>query len=327
MRSNTYILDSQYPQLFQSVGLKTDEVLRKAGLAQDLFGRSAPVVTSAEYFAFMQAISDLTSNDGLAVQLATHDGVEKFSPPVFAAYCAHDGLRCIKRLAEYKPLIGPVRYRLEELGDEVTLYLESDDIEHPLPSFFTEGELAFILHVLRNATKTAIIPLNIEVAHELSEAFREFASAPIITSGITAITFNKADLELPFISYNEGMWSFFEPELQRRLSQLAVDDSWAARVRAALVELLPAGETTIEDVARKLRTSSRTLQRQLSAEKTTFRKQLNHVRLLLAKQYLASTDMDMDSIAFMLGYLEANSFIRAFTLWTGTSPNQYRVVQ
>ena len=34
--------------------------------------------------------------------------------------------------------------------------------------------------------------------------------------------------------------------------------------------------------------------------------------------------MSMDSIAFMLGYLEANSFVRAFTLWTGTTPAAYR---
>lgn len=57
---------------------------------------------------------------------------------------------------------------------------------------------------------------------------------------------------VPFISRNESMWEFFEPELKRRLSMMETDDSCAARVRSALMELLPSGECTIDDVAKKL---------------------------------------------------------------------------
>ncbi|WP_026460585.1 helix-turn-helix transcriptional regulator [Schaalia suimastitidis] len=120
------------------------------------------------------------------------------------------------------------------------------------------------------------------------------------------------------------MWEFFEPELRKRLDHLEIDDTMAARVRAALIELLPAGKSTVEDVAHALHTSARTIQRRLSEEETTYRKQLNHVRLLLAKQYLANTEMSLDTIAFMLDYSEPHSFVRAFTLWTGQSPTQYR---
>lgn len=323
----TYLLDSQFPQLFAAFGLDTGEVLRKAGLAEDLFSRPTPAATGPDYLALMQAIGELDSTGTLAVRLATADGIERFSPPIFASFCARDGQRCIERLAQYKPLIGPVRYRLETLGTESTLYIEGEDAGVQLPAFVAEGEFAFILHVLRSATKQQIQPLRVESVYPVSDSLQELVGVPVTVNGINAVTFAAADLQIPFISHNEGMWSYFEPELSRRLSQLEVDDTTSARVRAALVELLPAGENTIEDVARKLVTSARTLQRQLSDEGTTFRKQLNHVRLLLAKQYLASGDMSMDAIAFMLGYLEANSFVRAFTLWTGTSPAAYRANQ
>lgn len=320
----TYVLDAQLLQLFGQAGVKAHEVLRKAGLPDDLFARTTPAVSSEGYLALMQAIGDLTPAEGLAVELAIHDGVQQFSPPIFASYCARDGQRCIERLARYKPLIAPVRYRLEELGAETTLYIDSDSPGLTLGAFVSEGEIAFILHVLRSATKTHVVPTQVEVAHEPSRRLLDHLGVPVARSGVNAITFRGSDLRLPFITANDSMWSFFEPELQRRLSQLEVDDTTSARVRAALVELLPAGETTVEDVARKLMTSARTLQRQLTAENTTFRKQLNHVRLLLAKQYLSTTDMTMDSIAFMLGYLEAASFVRAFTLWTGATPAQFR---
>ena len=125
-------------------------------------------------------------------------------------------------------------------------------------------------------------------------------------------------------SYDEAMWTYFEPELTRRLSELDVDDSWAARVRSALTEMLPAGLCTIEDAAERLGLSKRTLQRNLTEESTTFQKQLNNTRELLARHYIANTEMTTNDIAFLLGYQEINSFLRAFSVWTGQTISEYR---
>lgn len=99
-----------------------------------------------------------------------------------------------------------------------------------------------------------------------------------------------------------------------------------ARVRSALMELLPGGECTIDDVAKKLGYSKRSLQRKLQEEDTNFQKQLSHTRELLAKTYLANTDMTTEDIAFLLGYQEIGSFIRAFAVWTGQTVNEYKKV-
>ncbi|WP_256930624.1 helix-turn-helix domain-containing protein [Lactobacillus crispatus] len=108
------------------------------------------------------------------------------------------------------------------------------------------------------------------------------------------------------------------------LSELSVDDSTSARVRSALTELLPSGEFTIDDVAKKLGYSKRTLQRKLSSENTTFQKQLNSTREVLALNYLQNTDMTTSDIAYLLGYQEFNSFLRAFSIWKGMSISEYR---
>ena len=68
------------------------------------------------------------------------------------------------------------------------------------------------------------------------------------------------------------MWDYFKPELTKRLSELSVDDSTSARVRSILTELLPSGEFTIDDVAKKLGSSKRTFQSKLSSEDTTVHK-------------------------------------------------------
>ena len=154
--------------------------------------------------------------------------------------------------------------------------------------------------------------------------FSEYAGCSPVKNDTNYLVFRAEDMQEPFISYNEGMWEFFEPELQKRLDEMEVDDSVSARVRSALTELLPAGSGTIDDVAVKLGLSKRTLQRKLTEEKTTFQKQLNNTRELLAKNYLRSTDMSSEDIAFLLGYQELNSFFRAFTVWTGMSVSEYK---
>lgn len=139
-----------------------------------------------------------------------------------------------------------------------------------------------------------------------------------------SITFSRKDLNEPFISFDDAMWSYFEPELAKRLAEVDVDDSVSARVRSALTELLPGGAGTIEDVAEKLGLSRRTLQRKLSQENTTFQKQLNNTREILAIHYIRNTDMTTNDMAYLLGYAELNSFLRAFSVWTGKSITEYR---
>lgn len=207
-----FLIDKNYGTYLSGMGFSMDEVLKKAMLPEDLFARQTPSLTAEEYFRFMGAIDALSPDEQTLIRLAASEGIEAFSPPIFAAYC----------------------------------------------------------------------------------------------------------------SRNESMWEFFEPELKRRLSMMETDDSCAARVRSALMELLPSGECTIDDVAKKLGYSKRSLQRKLQEEDTNFQKQLNHTRELLARTYLANTDMTTEDIAFLLGYQESGSFLRAFTVWTGQAVIEYR---
>lgn len=61
-----------------------------------------------------------------------------------------------------------------------------------------------------------------------------------------------------------------------------------------------------------------------SRNDTTFQKQLNNTREILAIHYIRNTDMTTNDMAYLLGYAELNSFLRAFTVWTGKTITEYR---
>lgn len=318
-------VDPNYAKLLREQNLSVTEILSRADLPVDLFSRPNAALSSEEYLRFMTSIGEAVQGTDLPVLLATSAQIETITPPIFAAYCSQDGLHCIRRLAQYKALAGALTFAVTESPDEVTVSLQSADSTADLPELVVGVEMVLLVNLIRKAARQQIRPVRITVHHSFQNpSYEHFLECPAVTGAENCITFARSDMEIPFLTRNDSMWSFFEPELRRRLSELDVDDTLAAQVRNALAELLPSGACSIEDVCARLCISKRTLQRKLGEEGTTFQKQLNHTRALLAKNYLKSTDLSSEDIAFLLGYQDVTSFFRAFSLWTGQGVAEYK---
>lgn len=100
--------------------------------------------------------------------------------------------------------------------------------------------------------------------------------------------------------------------------------SLLARVEAAITRQLPEGEPAQERVAQALALSTRSLQRRLADEGTTWQALLEATRQRLACQHLADVRFSVTEVAFLLGFSDASAFTRAFRRWTGQSPSAWR---
>lgn len=322
---NRFILDGQYKELFAAYGVNLGAVLKKARLPEDLLNHPKITLTEDVYYRFLAAVGQVAPDPELPIRLASGAQIQAFSAPIFAAWCSPNGKVCLERLARYKKLIGPMELQLGEQGDALSAEWVPGNPSLTLPAFLVQSETAFLLAMLRKATGETIRPREIQIQPGAgSPALEAFAGVALTTGDRNRMTFARKDMELPFISRNEALWDYFEPEMNRRLADLEVDESTSGRVRSALTELLPGGNFSINDAAKKLGLSTRTLQRKLAEEGTSFQKQLNSTREVLALHYLDNTDMSTSDIAYLLGYAELNSFLRAFTVWTGKTVSQWR---
>ena len=86
--------------------------------------------------------------------------------------------------------------------------------------------------------------------------------------------------------------------------------SMGQRVKSALLEMLPGGQSTIEATASRLAMSKRTLQRHLHDESVGYQEVLNETRQELAQHYLANSAISPAEISYLLGFQDGNSFIR-----------------
>jgi AraC-like DNA-binding protein len=101
-------------------------------------------------------------------------------------------------------------------------------------------------------------------------------------------------------------------------------DAVGANVTALLVELLPAGPVSEDEMARRLFLSKRSLQRRLAEEETSFRQILDSTRHDLALRYLGNSHLTINEIGYLLGFSDPSNFTRAFRRWEGLSPSRYR---
>lgn len=155
-----FLIDKNYGAYLSGMGFSMDEVLKKAMLPEDLFARQTPSLTAEEYFRFMEAIDALSPDQQTPIRLAASEGIEAFSPPIFAAYCSRNALVCLKRLAQYKPLIGALLYQVEETETEVSVEILSGNSELELPEILVGIEFVFLVGLIRKATKEQIAPLS-----------------------------------------------------------------------------------------------------------------------------------------------------------------------
>jgi len=119
------------------------------------------------------------------------------------------------------------------------------------------------------------------------------------------------------------------PELARLNDQTVIDylaryerNNLAMQVRAKIIEGLPDGRPSQEDIAETLNTSLRSLQRRLRDEDTTFKDLLNETQQELALQYMRDTSRSIGEVTYLLGFSEPSNFTRAFKRWTGKSPGE-----
>lgn len=325
--ANQFTIEPSLQVLLRDIGVQPRAVLRRAELPEDLFSREQIALSTPEYFRLWTAVEKEVDNPTFPIRLGEAVRSEAFHPLLFAALSSSDFAVAARRIAHYKRIVAPMELHVSEDAKSLSLEIEWIDRTVIPPPSLAAFELVFFVQLIRLATREKIRPIRVETPLPPKPAaeYAKFFGVRVKRAEIHAVTFSAADAHRPFLTANEAMWRTFEPDLRRRLADLDESATFEDRVRASLLEALPAGESSMEQVARKLGVSKRTLQRRLHGEATTFQAVLDATREDLARYYLSKTSLSGAEISYLLGFGDPNSFFRAFHAWTGQTTEQVRV--
>jgi AraC-like DNA-binding protein len=156
---------------------------------------------------------------------------------------------------------------------------------------------------------------------------RHFGCPVVFGSERNALVFRASDAERAFVTHNAELLAMLVPQLDEELKQHKKQQSFPEQVRLAIQRKLAGQRPRMQDVARDLHISSRTLQRRLQESGHNFQQVLEESRHELARHYLTHSSLELNETAYLLGYEEANSFVRAFRSWEGVPPAYWRETQ
>jgi len=314
----------------EELGVRVSAVLRKAGLPQEFSNQPRVLVSTEELFALWRAVGEVSTDPAIGLLLGTETKTERFNPTGLAALSSENFGAAVDQIARYKQLTCPEEILQEKDGEEWSIqfrWLLADEVEPPV---LNDCCFAWVLSIARHGTGTRLSPLRVEFAEPRAHAKtieRHFGCPVVCGASRNAIVFRAADAERPFVTQNAELLAMLAPQFEEELKQANSDENFVERVRVAVQRKLTGRRPTIEDIADVLHISSRTLQRRLQDEGSNFQRVLEEARHQLARHYLNNSVLELNEAAYLLGYEDANSFVRAFRIWEGVPPARWREQQ
>ncbi|HLG98770.1 MAG TPA: AraC family transcriptional regulator [Bryobacteraceae bacterium] len=328
--ANRFRVSSTLPRKLGELGLSPEAVLRQAGLPTALFNQEKILVSTEELFALYRGIAESSSDPGFGLKLGTEERVERYDPIKMAALSARSFRDAVERLSRYKQITCPEEIRIVERGTESAIQFVWVLAHEKEPPLLVDVCFAWIVGIGHRGTGRPLNPKRVEFqrppAHR--EMYETHFRCPVkFKSNQNALVFSKADLQLPFVTYNADLLAAIAPQLEAELAEQLAQKTFTEQAKGILKQLLAGHRPGIQDLARELHLSTRTLQRRLTEQGITFQRLLDEARRELARHYLLHSSRELNETAYLLGYEDANSFFRAFHQWEGTTPGQWRLLQ
>lgn len=161
-------------------------------------------------------------------------------------------------------------------------------------------------------------------APDHAKAYAVLFNAPVVFDAPTAsLELAGSWLKMPLARDEAALHTMLQRALPLQIRPYKPAQPLLERVRQALATH-PQCAHTAQTLAAMLRTTARSLHRQLSQQGSGLQQIKDDVRRERACTLLLRTDLPIKRIAQSCGFASEKSFSRAFRGWTGTAPTLYR---
>lgn len=166
-----------------------------------------------------------------------------------------------------------------------------------------------------DATGKKIYPIRTEVRYSprFEDQYGNILNSPIVfNQKHNCFIFSKEYLNTPLVGHDESHYAIFNALLQQKQKQIESKHSLAERIKHIVLSKFKGQITHIDIVASQLCMTSRTLQRKLTSENTSYRKICNDLRKELATDLMKTAKSKRTDVASLLGYSNVDAFNKAF---------------
>jgi AraC-like DNA-binding protein len=311
-------------------GVNTEDLLQKANVNKASLDNADNKLPLENYYSILDSAIEMTRDEYFGLHMGESADAGDLSVLGYIMTSCRTLGEALEKVGKYFGIIGSVlNIYLKVEGDDAKLiydmrkHFPNDCIKHCV-----DTGLSNYYNIVRNIASGPVeikeVWVKAEQPHDMSEYNRIFDCPVLFNKPVAALVFASKALEIPLRHPNPALLALLEHHANSFLSKIDEKDYFSRKISLFLFEQIQGNNQTIEDVAKDLGMSVRVLQKKLKEEGVTFSEIATNVRQELAKSYLAEKRYTIDDITYLLGFSEPSVFRRAFKMWTGMTPGQYR---
>ncbi|MEM6547982.1 MAG: AraC family transcriptional regulator ligand-binding domain-containing protein [Pseudomonadota bacterium] len=226
------------------------------------------------------------------------------------------------------------------LADRLSLELQETETEaaligsHPMDVVdlgrTTEVGVAVTARVIAEILHVEDAINRVEFSHEPFGSpadYERFFGVPVLfEKQRNALIFSPESMERPVRGANADLFAYVQiyfNQVLRRIERSQFPEV-LTKLRRAILENSAHGDYRAGSAAARANLSLRSAQRLVAAHGTSLQALIEEVRAETAKEILSRPDIDIETVAVLVGYSDDRAFRRAFKRWTGQTPSTYR---
>ncbi len=315
-------------------GAERDFLLADSGLTEDDLSDQDNRIPVAAYQVMIGAAIRQTGDTALLLRHTFETRLETMSVVGQIVHSSASLRHSLEQLNRYLHLMGDVELppgveRFELLRTADGLWIVDHLVLPPEMSFWSEVSFARFISEFRRSFPEATFEIGMEVtfpppAHvnQYPELFRVPVQFNARRNALQIDpVWDSPDTE--FEPGNAYAFGIFTRHADEMLAKLQADTSIRAQIEAQILPKMHEGSISMDKVAHDIAMSRQTLYRRLKDEGVTFAEIHDDLRQRMAVEYLEGQKVTVNETAYLLGFSEASSFVRAFKRWTGLSPTAY----
>jgi AraC-like DNA-binding protein len=310
-------------------GHAVDGVLKEVGLARADLASPEDRILYGAYVHLIERAAPLLGDPGYGLKLGASHGVRDIGLHGFIALNAPTLGDALARIERYVGVTNEgIDAVFEADGQGATLRFRETDPSLRGFRHNSEQAAAQIVRGARELTRRKATALRAEFMHGRPDAridYEGILGCPVrFRADWHGVVFAEETLRLPVIGADSKLLRVLESAGRKIIGPAPRKHDLVHSVRAYVLQRLAKGAVPLNDVARHLGMSAKTLERRLRERDASYRALVEGIRRELAERYLADTDLRLQQIAYLLAYSEPAPLVRAFKRWTGGTPKQYR---
>jgi len=309
-------------------GIDATTLLQDSGL--DIADVEDPhrIITTLQELAIERRGIQLIPEPGIGLELGRHFHLGAKGKLGVAAMCCENGREALQLLITYIDLAS-THFQYEIWTEGAVGYARMRELAGfgDIRRYICEAEMASLYTMVSLIIEDAQAFQELRLAYPApayASRYREVFHCPVVFGAPDhLITFEAGQLDKPLKLANPLAKKVLEAECAELSTRLREHASLADRVRHEL-SFGPDGYPTLDQLARRINLSPRTIRRRLTMENTSYKDIVSDMRRSQAMHLIRSTRLPMEKIAVKLGYSDVANFYHAFKGWTGDTPGSFR---